>query len=124
MALSPLKKQYLIAALIVVVLVVINIAGFWFFLRPGVPHNTFGGKVATTTDHTLSVVDAHGRTEQFTIASTTKIVFGKRDTSEAELAAGVFVMVTAESRKPSATATRIRILSTDPFNRPPKPDTP
>ncbi len=124
MTLTTAKKQYFIAAGIVLFLVVINIGGFWFFLRPPLPANTFGGKVSVVADHTLSVVDAHGRTEQFTIASTTKIIFGKKDATETELVAGVFVMVSAESRKPAATATKIRIISTDPFNRPHKPMAP
>lgn len=121
---TSLKKQYLVAALVVLVLVVINIVGFWFFIRPGVPNNTFGGKVSTVSEEILSVVDVHGRTEQFLIASTTKVVFGKTDTSVTELTAGIFVMVSSESRKPFATATKIRIMSTDPFNRPHKPTAP
>ena len=123
MSLSVLKKQYLIAVVIILVLVAINVAGFWVFLRPGVP-NTFGGKVAELSDQTLSVVDAHGRSQLFTLASSTKIVFGKNVSSSTDLLPGVFVMVTAVSREPSATATKIRILSTDPFNRPRKPATP
>lgn len=121
---TSLKKQYLIAALIVAVLVVVNVVGFWFFLRPGVPNNTFGGKVSAVSEEVLSVVDVHGRTEQFLIASTTKVVFGKTDTSVTELTAGIFVMVSTESRKPFATATKIRIMSTDPFDRSHKPPTP
>jgi hypothetical protein len=124
MTVTAIKKQYFVAAGIFLLLVVLNIGGFWFFLRPGLPANTFGGKVVTVTDHTLLVVDAHGRTEQFTIASSTKIVFGKKDATETELAAGVFVMVSTESHKPAATATKIRIMSTDPFVRPHKTPTP
>ena len=124
MSLPPLKKQYLIAGAVLFVLVVINIGGFWFFLRPGVPDNTFGGKVAELSDHSLSVIDARGRTQVFTLATSTKIVFGKNTSSSTSLVPGVFVMVTAVSREPSATATKIRIVSTDPFNRPRKPVTP
>jgi hypothetical protein len=121
---SIVKKQYLIAAGVFLLLVIINIVVFLFLLRPGVPPNTFGGKVSAVTNESLSISDAHGRTTLFTLASSTKVVFGKNIATITDLTPGVFVMVSIKSPEPYATATKIRIMSTDPFNRPHKPATP
>ena len=124
MHVSTRTKQYLIGGFILAGLVAINIAVFVFFARPGLPPHTFGGKVATVSDHTLTVVDVRSVAHTFTIASTTDVVLGRKATPETTLTEGTFVLVTAESSLVAATATKIRLMSTDSFNRPPKPVTP
>jgi hypothetical protein len=121
---SITKKQYIIAGVVFLALVVVNVVVFWIFLRPGIPPNTFGGKVITVSSSTLAVTDVRGRTEFFTIATSTKIVFGKHVSSETDLTPGAFVMVSTASHEPSATATKVRIMSTDPFTKAHKPVTP
>jgi len=111
------KKIYLTALFIILGLIVLNVAVFWFFLRPGLPGNTFGGKISAISETTLTVVDAHGRAELFALATSTKIMYGKESSSIANLVPGTFVMVSTAERGLSATATKIRIMSTDPFTR-------
>lgn len=124
MSLSAIKKQYGVVVLVLVMLALVNIAGFWFFWHPHVPSNTFGGKVVSFSDQAITLVDAHGGTRTFTIAPSTLIVVGKNVAPETDIAIGVFVMLNAMTSDSSATATKIRILSTDTFKRQPKSPTP
>ena len=113
----PIKKTHLNISAVVIILIMANGIGFWFFMRPGLPPNTFGGTVTELTADTVTVVDVHGRTESFLIASSTKTVFGKREAAMGDLRVGGFVMVTTDIPIPHATATKIRVMSTDPFTR-------
>jgi hypothetical protein len=124
MSLSTIKKQYSAVVLVLIILAALNIAGFLFLWRPQVPPNTFGGKIVSLSDHSITITDAHGGTRTFIIASSTKIVVGKNVAPETDVTLGAFVMLNAATYEPAATATKIRILSTDPFRRDTKPVTP
>ncbi len=122
--LALINKQYLIAGAVVAALIVMNIVGFWF-MRPGPPPDAFAGKIAAVSESSLTVVDAKGHTRIFSMSTSTLVVTGKDVAVGAVLATGTFVMVTTELPGPDATAVKkIRILSTDPFNRPHKGETP
>ncbi len=122
--LYAINKQYLIAGGVVVILVVANIAGFWF-MRSGPPPDSFAGKVIVVSETELTVMDAKGRLRIFTLTASTSVVIGKNTTVGTALATSTFVMVTTDLPGPAATtAKKIRILSTDPFNRPHKGDLP
>lgn len=122
MATHPHRKQYLIAAVIFGLLILINVVGFWFFLRPGISNTTFAGTVSELSDNTITIVDGKGRPRIFTLATTTKIVTGKDVTSGTSLSIDTFVMISTNTDEGDAIATKIRIMSTDPFGRPHKPE--
>lgn len=121
---AKMNRQYLIAGGVVFVLVLINILGFWF-MRPPAPPNSFAGKVSHVTDSSLTVIDAKGHIREFSLTSSTSIVVGKDVALGTALATSTFVVVTTDVPGPKATvAKKIRIFSTDPFDRRHKDVTP
>jgi hypothetical protein len=121
---SHTRKEFLIAAVLLAALVLGNMIGFWFFTRHGASSSQYGGKVMALSDHAITIVDTRGTYRVFTIASSTRIVVGRNVTPETDVAVGSFVMVSAPAVESAATATSIRILSTDFFTHTGKPVTP